>query len=74
MGMIPPDMPQDEYDRRAIEEIKARRAANPDAKSYSSERMSQFIADLQARFRQAGGPDPAVAAQLLAEMRAEAPE
>jgi len=71
--MIPPDMPLDEYDRRVAEEIKARKAANPNPRTYPAERISRLLADLLARFEQAGRADPAIAAELLAELRAEAP-
>jgi hypothetical protein len=74
MGPIPPDMPQDEYDRRVIEEIKARRAADPNPRTYSSERVSRLLTDLQARFEQAGWADPAIVAELRAQLQAEAPE
>ena len=74
MGPIPPDMPLDEYDRRVIEEIKARRAANPNPRCYSSERVARLLADLNARFEQAGWADPAIVAELRAELAAEPPE
>jgi hypothetical protein len=72
--MIPPDMPQDEYDRRVVEEWKARRAADPNPRTYPAERVSRLLTDLLTRLDQAGRADPAIAAELLAELRAEASE
>jgi hypothetical protein len=71
MGMIPPDMPLDEYDRRVAEEIKARRAIDPNPRTYSSERVRKLLADLQTRFEQAGRADPAIVDELMTELQAE---
>ena len=49
-------------------------AANPNPRCYSSERVRKLLADLQARFEQAGGADPAIVEELRAELHAEAPE
>jgi hypothetical protein len=74
MGPIPPDMPLDEYDRLVTEQIKAYRAANPNPRSYPAERVRRLLADLQARFEQAGWADPAIVAELRAELLAEPQE
>ncbi|MFO0798147.1 MAG: hypothetical protein U0804_11785 [Gemmataceae bacterium] len=69
--MIPPDMPLDEYDRRVSEEIKARKAIDPNPRTFSGERVRKLLTDLQDRCERTGRADPAFLDELMAELLAE---
>jgi hypothetical protein len=68
---IPPDMPVEEFEQRAVAEYLAARKAGILGPCIPSERVRQFLAELDDRCTKAGVADPATARELIDELRRE---
>jgi hypothetical protein len=71
MGPIPPDKSWEEIDREAVKEVQAQRAAGEDGPYFTSDQVYRFLQDLEKRFTEAGRADPAIAQELIANLRRE---